>query len=149
MSGDINITQNNAEDIATAMVQALERMGFSGKSSPAELTPSQEKEVEQILDETIEELKNWSLEMEVSPTIKKLKKALDEIRKEEISRYMGKMTEVEQELMDKVTKRIVQKVIKLPVLQLKAACKRGEAETLVEVLNDLFNLEKDELISKG
>ena len=105
-------------------------------------------EVEQILNETIEELKNWSLEMELSPTIKKLKKTLEEIRKEEISRYMGKTTEVEQDLIDKVTKSIVQKVIKLPVLQLKAACKRGEAETLVEVLNDLFNLEKDELISK-
>ena len=86
--------------------------------------------------------------MEVSPTIKKLKKALEEIRKEEIARYVGKITEVERELMDKVTKSIVQKVIKLPVLQLKAACKRGEAETLVEVLNDLFNLEKDELTPK-
>ena len=105
-------------------------------------------EVEVILDETIEELKRWSLEMEVSPTIKKLKKALEEIRKKEIARYVGKITEVERELMDKVTKRIVQKVIKLPVLQLKAACKRGEAETLVEVLNDLFNLEKDELTPK-
>lgn len=105
-------------------------------------------EVELILDETIEELKNWSLEMEVSPTIKKLKKALEEIRKEEIARYVGKVTEVEQDLIDKVTKSIVQKVIKLPVLQLKAACKRGEAETLVEVLNDLFNLEKDELTLK-
>ena len=105
-------------------------------------------EVELILDETIEELKNWSLEMEVSPTIKKLKKALEEIRKEEIARYVGKITEVEQDLIDKVTKSIVQKVIKLPVLQLKAACKRGEAETLVEVLNDLFNLEKDELTPK-
>ena len=50
MSGDINITQNNAEDIATAMVQASERMGFSGQSSPAELTPSQEAEVEQVLE---------------------------------------------------------------------------------------------------
>ena len=86
--------------------------------------------------------------MEVSPTIKKLKKALEEIRKEEIARYVGKVTEVEQDLIDKVTKSIVQKVIKLPVLQLKAACKRGEAETLVEVLNDLFNLEKDELTPK-
>lgn len=105
-------------------------------------------EVELIVDETIEELKNWSLEMEVSPTIKKLKNALEEIRKEEIARYVGKITEVEQDLIDKVTKRIVQKVIKLPVLQLKAACKRGEAETLVEVLNDLFNLEKDELTPK-
>jgi glutamyl-tRNA reductase len=38
---------------------------------------------------------------------------------------------------------MMQKIIKLPVLQLKAACKRDEAETLIDVLNDLFNLEKD------
>ena len=36
----------------------------------------------------------------------------------------------------------MQKIIKLPVLQLKAACQRGEAETLVDVLNELFDLEK-------
>ena len=48
VGGDVIITQNNAEDIATAMVQALERMGFSGQSSPAELTPSQEAEVEKV-----------------------------------------------------------------------------------------------------
>ena len=47
VGGDINITQNNAEDIATAMVRALERMGFSGQSSPAELTPS--LQVDQIV----------------------------------------------------------------------------------------------------
>ena len=40
----------------------------------------------------------------------------------------------------------MQKIIKLPVIQLKAACKRGEAETLVDVLNDLFNLEQDEKV---
>jgi glutamyl-tRNA reductase len=39
----------------------------------------------------------------------------------------------------------MQKVIKLPVLQLKAACRRGDAETLIDVLNDLFNLEKEPL----
>ena len=50
MSGDINITQNNAEDIATAMIHALDRLGFSGQSTPAELTPSQEIEVEQVLE---------------------------------------------------------------------------------------------------
>jgi glutamyl-tRNA reductase len=38
---------------------------------------------------------------------------------------------------------MMQKIIKLPVLHLKAACKRGEAETLIDVLNDLFNLEKE------
>jgi glutamyl-tRNA reductase len=43
--------------------------------------------------------------------------------------------------MDKVTAAMMQKIIKLPVLQLKAACKRGEADTLIDVLNNLFDLE--------
>ena len=63
VGGDVNITQNNAEDIATAMVQALERIGFSGQSSPAELTPSQEREVEQIL-ELSEQLASHGIEID-------------------------------------------------------------------------------------
>ena len=37
---------------------------------------------------------------------------------------------------------IVQKIMKLPVIQLKAACKRGDADQLVDVLTELFDLEK-------
>ncbi|MEP5072628.1 MAG: hypothetical protein ABJQ96_18240, partial [Crocinitomicaceae bacterium] len=70
--------------------------------------------------------------------------ALDQIRKEELSRHK-KLSDKEIELLDVVTKSMIQKVIKLPVLQLKAACKRGESETLVEVLNDLFNLESTKI----
>ena len=67
--------------------------------------------------------------MEVSPTIQKLKNALDQIRKEELARHK-KLSEEEIELLEVVTKSMIQKVIKLPVLQLKAACKRGEAENI-------------------
>ena len=63
IAGNVNITQNNAEDIAKAMVQALERMGFSGQSSPTELTPSQEKEVEQVL-EMSEQLAGHGIEID-------------------------------------------------------------------------------------
>jgi glutamyl-tRNA reductase len=98
-------------------------------------------EVVRIMEESITELSSWAQEMEFSPTIKRLKQALDEIRREEITRFLKNADQNQYELVDKVTKSIVQKVIKLPVLQLKAACKRGESETLVEVLNDLFNLE--------
>jgi glutamyl-tRNA reductase len=55
---------------------------------------------------------------------------------------MKHLTAEEAEKFDKITKGMMQKIVKLPVLQLKAACKRGEAETLIDVLNDLFNLEK-------
>ena len=44
-------------------------------------------------------------------------------------------------LVEKVTKNMVQKIIKLPVLHLKEACKRGEADEMVDVLNEIFNLE--------
>ncbi len=100
-------------------------------------------DVEQILNESVGELEKWAQEMEVSPTIKKLKTALERIRQEEIARHIKNTSTDEAQIVDKVTKSIIQKVIKLPVLQLKAACKRGEAETLVDVLNDLFDLEKE------
>ncbi|MEM9896829.1 MAG: glutamyl-tRNA reductase, partial [Bacteroidota bacterium] len=96
--------------------------------------------VKEIINETLADFSKWKGELEVSPTINKLKKALDQIRKEELSRH-SKISDEERELLEVVTKNMIQKVIKLPVLELKAACKRGEADSLVGVLNDLFNLE--------
>jgi glutamyl-tRNA reductase len=59
-----------------------------------------------------------------------------------MARFVKDLSAEEVEKMDKITSSMMQKIIKLPVIQLKAACKRGEAETLIDVLNDLFNLEK-------
>jgi len=99
--------------------------------------------VKEIIYASIEEFNTWSREMVVSPTINKLKNALEQIRQEELSRYIKQLTDDESRKVDMITKNIMQKIIKLPVLQLKAACKRGEAETLIDVLNDLFNLENE------
>lgn len=104
-------------------------------------------EVEEIIEEAILSFTSWQSEMEVSPTIQKLKNTLDQIRQEELARY-SKASDEEMKLLETATKNMIQKVIKLPVLQLKAACKRGEAETLVGVLNDLFNLEEKETQKK-
>ena len=68
---------------------------------------------------------------------------LEQIRQEEIVRYLKDTSNGDTDMVEKLTKSIMQKVIKLPVLQLKAACRRGDAETLIDVLNDLFNLEKE------
>ena len=102
-------------------------------------------QVKNIINASMADLLDWSKEMEVSPTIHKLKNALEQIRQEEIARHLKGMTQDESQLVEKVTKNIMQKIIKLPVLQLKAACKRGEAETLIDVLNDLFDLEKNQI----
>lgn len=101
--------------------------------------------VEKLVAEAITDFNDWSKDMIVNPTINKFKNALEQIRKEEIARYLKDTTGDEAAMAEKLTKSIMQKVIKLPVLQLKAACRRGDAETLIDVLNDLFNLEKEPL----
>ncbi|MEQ8242806.1 glutamyl-tRNA reductase [Fulvivirga sp.] len=105
-------------------------------------------DVENIINESLVDFEDWSKEMIVSPTIKKLKGALENIRQEEIQRYLKDASSDEAKVVDTVTKSMMQKIMKLPVLQLKAACKRGEAETLIDVLNDLFDLDKQSEPSK-
>ena len=98
-------------------------------------------QVTAIRDAALIDFSDWAKEMVVSPVINKLKHALEQIRTEELSRYARSLNDEESKLIDKITKGMMQKVIKLPVLQLKAACRRGDAENLIDVLNDLFNLE--------
>ena len=121
-------------------VDQLEDRTIKAKALREQAVP----DAENIISESIESLKSWKNEMEVSPIIKKLKSTLDSIRREELARHPG-LGEKEKALLEVVTKNMMQKIIKLPVLELKAACRRGEAETLAEVLNDLFNLEQQEV----
>lgn len=102
----------------------------------------------QIIEEEVNTLLEWSKELSISPVIQQIKEALDQIRKDELARYMNKVDEQSMKFMEEITQNMVQKIIKYPVLQLKAACKRGEQETLVEALKELFTIEKKEPQSK-
>jgi glutamyl-tRNA reductase len=103
--------------------------------------------VRAIIQESIAGLNDWSKEMLVSPTIQKLKNALEHIRQEEMDRFQKKMSPEEARRMDEVTKSLMQKILKQPVIQLKAACKRGEADQLIDVLTDLFDLENQPTVA--
>jgi glutamyl-tRNA reductase len=96
--------------------------------------------VKQLINESLTELEDWAKEMEVSPVIHNFKKALEQIRQQELGRHLKHLTANECDKIEMITRNMMQKIIKLPVLQLKAACKRGESETLVDVLSQLFDL---------
>ena len=72
-----------------------------------------------------------------------VKNTLEEIRKEELKKHLKNSSKEMEFFAEKLSKSITQKIMKLPVLQLKAACKRGDADKLIDVLNDLFNLEQE------
>jgi glutamyl-tRNA reductase len=99
--------------------------------------------VEKIIDESIQDFFNWKKEMMVSPTINKLKNALEQIRLEEMERFLKNADEQQVAIIDKITKSMMQKILKVPVVQLKAACQRDDADKMIDILSDLFDLEKD------
>lgn len=98
--------------------------------------------VEEIIKESTEEFFTWKKEMMVSPTINKLKQSLEQIRQEELSRFLKSSDEKEYAMVDKITKSMMQKILKVPVVQLRAACQRDQAAEMIEMISDLFNLDK-------
>lgn len=98
--------------------------------------------VEQIIEESVADFFNWKKEMMVFPTINKLKNALEQIRQEELSRYLKNIDEKEAAIIEKITKSMMQKILKVPVVQLRAACQRDDADQMIDIITDLFDLEK-------
>ncbi|QHL86982.1 glutamyl-tRNA reductase [Nibribacter ruber] len=98
-------------------------------------------EVEQIVQESMDEFKTWTREMAMSPALQQFKNRLEEIRQRELARYVKNLNDTEKELVETITKNILNKIVKMPALELKAACQRGESEALLEGLSALFQLE--------
>ena len=119
----------NLDDIREKTNEALEKRRAS---VPA---------VQSIIQDSILEFEDWSKEMIISPTIQKLKSTLEQIRKEEIARFIKNAKPEEAQKLEEMSRSLMQKILKYPVLQLKAACKRGDSETMSELLNNLFNVE--------
>jgi glutamyl-tRNA reductase len=120
----------NIDDIRNKASQALEKRKA--------VIP----QVEELTEAAIVEFNAWARELSISPVIQEFKQTLEGIRQQEMNRYAKTMTEAEAQLMETITRNMVQKMLKLPVLQLKSACQRGEAEQMSAVLRALFDLEK-------
>ncbi|MFK7971858.1 MAG: glutamyl-tRNA reductase [Bacteroidia bacterium] len=99
-------------------------------------------QVEAIILQELDAFFDWSRQLSISPTIHKLKAALEEIRKEQLAKFLKRASDEEAQLIDEVTRSMMNKLIRMPVLQLKDACKRGEEEEMIDLLNGLFNLEE-------
>jgi glutamyl-tRNA reductase len=98
--------------------------------------------VKRIISEEMKGFLEWRKQLIISPTIHKIKGALEQIRKEEMARFLKNASEEEEQLVENVTRGILNKFMKLPVLQLKDACKRGEQDELIDLIHDLFDLER-------
>jgi glutamyl-tRNA reductase len=102
-------------------------------------------QVKELIVEATQAFSQWLKEMAVTPVIHELKESFEQIRQSEMNRFMKNMTEDESKKIEQITKSIIQKILKSPVVELKAACKRDDAEQLSEALRALFQLEDSQV----
>lgn len=100
--------------------------------------------VTHIIREEMVEFFHWHNSLEVGPTIHDLRDALESIRKEEVEKNINRFTQQDRELVELVTKRIVNKILHQPVTNLKHGAENGArgGETLsrIKALRELFGI---------
>ncbi len=109
-----------------------------------EMRRSEIPAVRRVVDEELNDFIKWYNSLEVGPTIKKLRDKIEQIRSEEIRRHKNRMSETDAEIVEEVTRSLVNKILHEPMTNLKNAENGISLVDRVRVLKTLFGLEEDE-----
>jgi glutamyl-tRNA reductase len=98
--------------------------------------------VEAIVGEVLGELTQWYSSLEVSPTITALTQFAEKIRQEELAKHINRFEAKDRELAELVTKRIINKILHAPIVNLKDHQKTSLTERLqkINAIQKLFGL---------
>ncbi|MBI3753766.1 MAG: glutamyl-tRNA reductase, partial [Deltaproteobacteria bacterium] len=110
------------------------------------------KEAEAIIGEEIEKFYRWVKSLDVVPTIVALKKKLEEVRKGEMEKALSGMNTLQEkdiQIIDAMTKAIVNKIVHDPVTHLKKEANKVEGDFYIEATRKLFDLDKEEEAEKA
>ncbi len=100
---------------------------------------------EPILEEGAEEFEVWLRSLETVPTISKLRHKMEAIREQEmekaLSRLGSEFAERHQEVIENLTRGIINKILHDPMVQLRAQQDIEARRRAMQALSMLFNLE--------
>lgn len=91
----------------------------------------------------MEETNIWLSETIISSTMTKLNHSLEHIRKCELARHSKKMSLIESEKMEKITRGFIQSILNHYETKLSASIKKNNIEQLSFVICKIFGLEDD------
>jgi len=103
--------------------------------------------VKAIIDEEVANFFNWYNSLEAAPTIKTLRDHFEAIRNEEVEKNINKFSESDREKVDIITKRIINKILHHPTVELKKNSESGtsqdESALKISVLRELFGIDSN------
>lgn len=120
-------------------LQGVVNANIEGRAKEAE------KAEEIILEETATYLK-WVCSLDAVPTIVDLREKVEEIRSSELEKALSKMNgacEEHKQIVDALTKSIVNKIIHAPIVVLKQSASTVRSNEIFSFTRRLFNLDRE------
>ncbi|MBI5327506.1 MAG: glutamyl-tRNA reductase [Deltaproteobacteria bacterium] len=105
------------------------------------------KEAETIIDDEMGKFYRWVKSLDVVPTIVALKKKLEHIRRGEVEKALSGMNGLQEkdiQLIEAMTKAVINKIVHAPVTHLKKEANKVEGDFYIEATRRLFDLDKEE-----
>jgi len=103
--------------------------------------------VQQIIEEELNTFFEWYNSLQSAPTIKNLREHFDTIRAEEVQKNINKFSSDDREKLEIVTKRIINKILHAPTVELKKVNAAGtgaeDAATKIGIIRSLFGIDKE------
>ena len=103
--------------------------------------------VHDIIVEEMISFFSWYNSLEIAPTIKNLRDYFEEVRSEEVDKISSKFSSEEKEKLELLTKRIINKLLHKPTVELKKSAELGvespEAIAKIALIQELFGIENN------
>lgn len=97
--------------------------------------------VKKIIEQELSDYQLWINEQRVVPTIKALTRKFESIREDEFNFFKNKISANDQEKIDNLTRRIVNKIAAYSIEHLRD---HHESENVAQMVTEMFKLESDE-----
>ena len=103
--------------------------------------------VEKIIEEELDNFFNWYNSLQAAPTIKSLRDYFETIRAEEVGKNKNKFSDDDKEKLEIVTKRIINKILHNPTIELRKSAESGdntpESAARLGILRELFGIDNN------
>ena len=102
--------------------------------------------IQAIIESELGELSRWHASLEATPTIAALTELIERIRSEEVAKNLNRFEQKDRELLDIITKRIANKVLRTPITNLRNGQDSSLSDRLQEIsaLRKLFGIDTEQ-----
>ncbi len=99
------------------------------------------EKAEEIVDEQLCLFLEWLASRSMTPTLKQLRERLEEIRAAEVALARNRVDEKAFTELDRVSHRIVNKILHTPTVRMKDEVAKGEGASIIQHVRHLFGLD--------